>query len=77
MHLHHYYFILREKHNFKHQGVYSHKRDKSKGFKCDQTIKLARFYYSKNYPEKLRRIKFYDEEEYKDLSNNFNEQLCL
>lgn len=60
LHEHHCYFVLREKRNFRYRRVYSNKVDKSKGFKCDQTIKLTGFYSSKNYPEKLRRIKFYD-----------------
>ncbi|MGM0634693.1 MAG: IS4 family transposase [Bacteroidota bacterium] len=74
MHQHQCYFVLREKCNFKYRRVYSRKVDKSKGFKCDQTIKLTGFYSSKNYPEKLRRIKFYDKEKDKTiilLTNNF------
>ena len=30
---------------------------------CDQTIMLQGYYSLKAYPEKLRRIKFYDEEQ--------------
>lgn len=74
MHQHHCYFVLREKRNFKYRRVYSRPVDKSKGFKCDQIIKLTGFYSSKNYPEKLRRIKFYDKEKDKTivlLTNNF------
>ncbi len=74
LHQHNCYFVLREKRNFKYRRLYSNKVDKSKGFKCDQTIKLAGFYSSKNYPEKLRRIKFYDKVKDKTiilLTNNF------
>lgn len=74
MHWHHCYFVLREKRNFKYRRVYSNKVDKPKGFKCDQTIRLTGFYSSKKYPEKLRRIKFYDKEKDKIivlLTNNF------
>ena len=75
IHEHQCYFVLREKRNFKFRRLYSRKVDKSKGFKCDQTIKLTGFYSSKNYPEKLRRIKFYDKERDKTivfLTNNFH-----
>ena len=74
MHRYHCYFVLREKRNFKYRRLYSKPVDKSKGFKCDQIIKLTGFYSSKNYPEKLRRIKFYDIEKDKTivlLTNNF------
>jgi hypothetical protein len=42
--------------------MYSNKFDKSTDVKCDQIGKLTGFYTSKDYPEKLRRVKFYDEE---------------
>lgn len=74
MHQHHCYFVIREKRNFKYRRLYSRSADKSKGFKCDQTIRLTGFYSSKNYPEKLRRIKLYDKEKDKTivlLTNNF------
>lgn len=74
MHQYHCYFVLREKRNFKYRRLYSRPVDKSKGFKCDQVIKLTGFYSSKNYPEKLRRIKLYDIEKDKTivlLTNNF------
>ncbi len=68
------YFVIREKHNFKYKRVYSNKVNKELGFKCDQIIKLTGFYSSQKYPEKLRRIKFYDKERDKSLvfiTNNF------
>jgi len=68
------YFVVREKRNFDYKRVYSNQVDKDKGFKCDQIIKLTGFYTSKKYPEKLRRIKFYDESRDKNLvfiTNNF------
>lgn len=54
--------------------MYSAKVDKSSGLKCDQIIKLKGFYVLKDYPEKLRRIKYYDTEKDKTLTfltNNF------
>lgn len=68
------YFVVREKRNFDYQRLYSNKVDKDKGFKCDQIIKLTGFYTSKKYPEKLRRIKYYDQARDKTLvfiTNNF------
>ncbi len=47
---------------------------KATGLKCDQTIVLTGFYTSKNYPEKLRQIKYFDEENQENLTfltNNF------
>lgn len=68
------YFVIRGKHNFKYRRLYSKEVNKKLGFKCDQTIKLTGFYSSHKYPEKLRRIKFYDKERDKTLvfiTNNF------
>ena len=69
------YFITRTKRNMDFKRMYSAKVDKSTGIMCDQTIKLKGFHVSKNYPEKLRRIKFYDPESEKTLiflTNNFD-----
>ena len=71
------YFVVRAKSNLKFTRIYSHPIDKSTGLKCDQTIVLPNYYTSKDYPEKLRRVKFYDSEHDKDLvflTNNFNLQ---
>lgn len=68
------FFVTRSKKGFDFGRVYSSPADKEKGVKCDQTIKLLGFYVSKDYPEKLRRIKFYDTETDKTLiflTNNF------
>ena len=49
--------------------------DKSTGLRCDQTIALTAPKASKDYPQHLRRIKFYDAEHDKDLvflTNNFD-----
>ncbi len=68
------FFVTRAKKNFDFQRLYSHPVDKSTGLKCDQTIVLSGFYPSKDYPEKLRRIKYFDEEKQRNLiflTNNF------
>jgi IS4 transposase len=45
--------------------------------KCDQTGVLKGFYSSREYPQKIRRIKFYDEDQNRIfifLTNNFKLQ---
>lgn len=67
-------FVVRAKSNLKFNRMYSRKHDKSTGVKSDQIGKLSGFYVSKKYPEKLRRIKFYDQETDRTfvfLTNNF------
>jgi len=69
------FFVTRAKSNFAFQRIYSHSVDKSSGILCDQTIKLNNHQVSKDYPEKLRRVKFYDKENDKKLvflTNNFS-----
>jgi hypothetical protein len=69
------YFVIRAKDNLKFRRLYSNKVNKDNGVLLDQTGKLTGFYVSKDYPEKLRRIKFYDEETDNDLmflSNNLD-----
>ncbi|MDA3880060.1 MAG: IS4 family transposase [Prolixibacteraceae bacterium] len=56
------FFVTRGKSNLQFRRIYSNKVDKSTGVLCDQIGKLTGFYVSKDYPEKLRRVKFYDEE---------------
>ena len=68
------FYIIRAKSNLQFRRLYSHPVDKSTGLKCDQTIVLKGFYTYKSYPEKLRRIKYYDVETEKMLvflTNNF------
>lgn len=68
------FFVVRAKTNFKYRRLYSHPVDKSTGVKSDQTIVLAGFYPAKDYPEKMRRIRYFDKERNKNLTfltNNF------
>jgi hypothetical protein len=68
------FFIIRAKSNFRFRRLYSHPIDKSTGLKCDQTVVLTGYYSSKSYPEKIRRIKYYDSETeitFVFLTNNF------
>lgn len=75
IHEHFAYFITRAKTNMKFKRVYSAETNKADGVMADQTVKLVNFYATKEYPEKLRRIKFYDAETGKKfifLTNNFD-----
>jgi IS4 transposase len=68
------WFVTRPKDNMNYRRLYSEKTDKDKGIKLDQTIKLNNHYASKNYPGKLRLIKYHDIEndlELEFLTNNF------
>ena len=56
------FFVTRAKSNFRFRRLYSHPVDKSTGVQCDQTIILNSFYPLKEYPEKLRRIRYVDQE---------------
>ena len=61
------FFVTRAKENLRFKRMYSRAVDKTTGVQSDQIGKLE-IYKSKNeYPEKLRRIKFYDAEHDKDL----------
>lgn len=68
------YFVIRAKKNLQYQRLYSHTIDKSSGLRCDQTIVLTGLNVSKHYPDKLRRIVFYDlnsDKRLTFLTNNF------
>ena len=68
------FFVTRAKANLKFRRLYSRPVDKSTGLRCDQTVVLTGFYSHKDYPEKLRRIKYHDIETNKTfvfLTNNF------
>ena len=67
-------FVTRSKTNTGLRRIYSHKVDKSTGVKFDQTVVLTGFYSKKEYPEKLRRIKYFDIEKGRSfvfLTNQF------
>lgn len=68
------FFVTRAKDNFSFRRLYSRPVDKDKGLRCDQIIVLAGYQARKDYPEKLRRISYYDQEtnqHYVFLTNNF------
>jgi Transposase DDE domain len=68
------YFVVRAKSNVKFKRMDSLKIDKTTGIKYDQIGKIEGFYTSKDYPEKIRKVKFFDTENKKMLvflTNNF------
>jgi hypothetical protein len=56
------YFVVRAKSNLQFKRIYSQKIDKTTGVQSDQIGKLTGFYVSKDYPIKLRKVKYYDSE---------------
>ena len=68
------FFVTRAKSNFVFKRLYSQPVDKSTGVRADQIIMVTGFYTLMDYPERLRRIRFYDVETKKlfiFLTNNF------
>jgi hypothetical protein len=61
------FFVVRAKSNTKLRRLYSFSVDKSCGLRCDQIVVPTGFYTRKDYPAKLRRIKYYDDEQQKHL----------
>jgi len=69
------FFVTRAKSNTKFRRLYSHPVDKSTGLICDQTIVLTGVKSKKDYPDKLRRIRYKDPKTLKTLiflTNNFS-----
>ena len=67
-------FITRAKSNFDYTRISYRPVDKSTGLRCDQTIRLAGYYTSQDYPAVLRRISYVDPDTNKRLTfltNNF------
>lgn len=60
IHLCNAFFVTRAKDNMNYRRLYSHPKELKKGVIYDQTIMLNNHYASKDYPQKLRIIKFKD-----------------
>jgi len=67
LHLFGAFFVILAKSNLCFKRIYSHTIDKSSGLRCDQTIALSNYYAHHDYPEKLRRVKYYDSEHERQL----------
>ena len=68
------FFVTLAKSNMKFRRIYSHQSDIANGIHSDQTIMLTNTTSRTEYPEKLRRIHFYDAEHSNHLyflTNNF------
>jgi hypothetical protein len=67
-------FVIRAKSNLKFHVLSRQPVDKTTGVRCDQTIRFRGVESRKNYPENLRRVRFYDVEQERSLvflTNNF------
>src|SRR5699024_7549811 len=68
------FFVIRAKSNTQYQRRYSHPVDPASGVKVDQTIVLTGVGTQNDYPQPLRRIKYYDPQTGKTfnfLTNHF------
>jgi hypothetical protein len=68
------FFIIRAKDNLNFSRISSKPSVNASGVICDQTIRLNGYYALKDFPVRMRRIKFYDAENDRllvFLSNNF------
>jgi hypothetical protein len=68
------FFVTRAKKRFDCRRLYSLTIDKSTGLQCDQIVLLNNPIPKRGYPERLRRVRFYDQTNQKRLvflTNNF------
>ncbi len=68
------FFVIRARANTRMRRLYSHPVDKATGLVCDQTIVLNGKRSCDAYPDKLRRVRYYDAQTQKNLvflTNNF------
>jgi hypothetical protein len=69
------FFVVRAKNNLKFRRLYSSPKDTEAGVCADQVIALVTQKSKQGYPERLRRVSYYDKERKKRLvllSNNFD-----
>lgn len=67
-------FLIRAKGNLVFNRLESFSVDKTTGLRCDQIVSLGGFYTKQDYPEKLRRIRYFDaasKQHLVFLTNNF------
>ena len=68
------FFVTRAKKRFDCRRVYSQRVDKKSGLQCDQIVVLNNPIPKRGYPERLRRVRYYDVASQKRLvffTNNF------
>jgi hypothetical protein len=56
------WFVIRAKKTLRYCRLHSRPVDAATGLRSDQIISLQGFYAAKDYPDKLRRVRFYDAE---------------
>jgi hypothetical protein len=61
------YFVIRPRKTLQFKRLYSAPVDRSTGIRCDQIGQLKYFYSKKGYPDKVRKIRFYDVEQKRTL----------
>lgn len=69
------FFIIRAKRNFHFRCIHSMAVEKSSGVECDQIVTLQGFYTKQDFPERLRRIRYFDaitNQRLVFLTNNFH-----
>ena len=74
LHQDHGFFVTRAKRNFRFRYCDSQPVDRATGVASDQTIRLFGFYSKQSYPERLRRIRYFDAAHHRwlvFLTNNF------
>ncbi len=62
------FFVTRAKTNFKCRPIYSMAVVRSTGLICDQHVELTIYQSKRDYPERLRRIRYIDPETGKRLT---------
>jgi hypothetical protein len=68
------FFVIRAKTDLRFHRLHSYPVNPAEGLRCDQIISLATEGSARDYPDKLRRIRFYDVEHQRQLvflTNNF------
>jgi len=74
LHQNHAFFVIRAKSNLSCHRLVSRPVDKSTDLRCDQTVILNSFYAHAGFPERLRRVRYYDRDNDRHLiflTNNF------
>jgi len=61
------WFVVRAKKSLSYCRVHSQPVPRDSGLRSDQIITLQGFYAAKDYPDKLRRVRFYDTEQQRSL----------
>jgi hypothetical protein len=67
IHQSHAFFVTRARSDFSFNRLYSKKADKTNGIRCDQIGILKGYKSIKRFPNKLRRIKYFDQQTQKQL----------